>query len=141
MPLSDGSEVGEGETVYALGFPMSDVLGDRLKVSEGIVNSIAGIEDDPTMFQISIPIQPGNSGGPLITSRGVVVGVVTSSINQRYMLAKTNNLAQNVNFAVKASLLLNLKNLIASKAPVSSRELGEVDRSAKDIMAKYRDGL
>jgi S1-C subfamily serine protease len=120
---------------------MSGVLGDRVKISEGIVNSIAGIDNDPTMFQISIPIQPGNSGGPLITKQGFAVGVVTSRLNQHFLLETQNTFVENVNFAVKTSLLLNLKSLIPSYSPVSPTVIGQEDLNAKGVMATYKDAV
>ena len=108
MPVGSVRDVKEGTSVYTVGYPMPSELGSRAKISEGIVNSQTGIEDDIRMFQMSVPIQPGNSGGPLLNSQGQVVGVVTSTLNNRYFLVKKGVVPQNVNFAVKINYALPL---------------------------------
>ena len=64
------------------------------------------------MFQIDIPIQPGNSGGPMLNKEGEVVGVITSTLNQIITLRESGSLPQNVNFAVKSDYILTLVNNI-----------------------------
>ena len=64
------------------------------------------------MFQIDIPIQPGNSGGPMLNKEGEVVGVITSTLNQIITLRESGSLPQNVNFAVKSDYILPLVNNI-----------------------------
>lgn len=53
-----------------MGFPQVDIQGIEPKLTDGIVSSLSGIRDEPTSFQITNPIQPGNSGGPLFTEDG-----------------------------------------------------------------------
>jgi S1-C subfamily serine protease len=112
LPLGNAELVRAGDRVYTLGFPLSGLLGSRMSVGEGLVNSTVGIQDDPRLFQISIPVQPGNSGGPLLDRRGQVVGIVTSTLNNRYLFERTGALPQNVNFAVKVSYLRNILSLV-----------------------------
>lgn len=98
-----------GDDVFTLGFPISALLGKEVKYSEGVINSLSGIQGDATFFQISVPIQPGNSGGPLINEDGNVVGIVTATAAVEAFYKATGSLPQNVNWAVKgayASLLL-----------------------------------
>jgi len=97
-----------GGVVTTLGFPLSSVLGQSIKVSSGSVSSLSGLEDDPRLLQISNPIQPGNSGGPLFNKDGRVVGIVVSSLNAKYFYERVSILPQNVNFAVKADYLRTL---------------------------------
>jgi S1-C subfamily serine protease len=66
-----------GEDVYAIGYPLLGDLGG-LTVTDGIVSSLAGPPDSPQFIQISTPIQPGNSGGPLVDQYGTIAGVVTA---------------------------------------------------------------
>ena len=101
--------------LYTIGFPMSSVLGTNHKISEGIINSLTGMHDDPTRFQISIPIQHGNSGGPLITNDGRVIGITSASLNTAYFIQKTGSAPQNVNFAVKADYILPIVDLSGAK--------------------------
>ena len=67
-----------------------------------MINSLSGIQGDATFFQISAPIQPGNSGGPLIDRHGNVIGIVTATATVSAFLRETGTLPQNVNWAVKA---------------------------------------
>jgi S1-C subfamily serine protease len=87
-----------GETVVVLGYPLAKFLGSSLRVTAGIVSSLAGVQDEPGSIQISAPIQPGNSGGPVVGGNGEVVGVVTKRLDVRLG-------AENVNFAVNAQQL------------------------------------
>ena len=59
-----------GEEIYTLGYPMSSIMGEEIKYTQGVVSSKTGIQGDVTVYQISAPIQPGNSGGPLIDKEG-----------------------------------------------------------------------
>ena len=78
LGLSSAGEVGYASEVTAAGFPDPTVLGISPKISKGIVNALSGVRDDPRFLQVSAPVQPGNSGGPLRSSSGRVVGVVAA---------------------------------------------------------------
>ena len=88
-------EVKTGQSVTALGFPLTDVLGIGIKVTTGIISSMTGFEGDNTNMQFSAAIQPGNSGGPLVDQFNRLVGVTTSTL--------VGEDVQNINFAVKAA--------------------------------------
>ena len=80
-----------------------------------MVNTLAGLGNDTPFMQISAPVQPGNSGGPLLDQAGNVVGVVTAKMNAVKMAKHTGDISQNVNFARKASLvrdLLEVKGIV-----------------------------
>lgn len=94
-----------GEAVMAAGFPLSGLLSSDLIVTDGIVNSLAGLGNSTSHLQISAPIQPGNSGGPVIDRGGHVVGVVVSKLNAAASMALTGDLPQNVNFAIKPEIV------------------------------------
>ena len=66
---------------------------------------MAGIGDDFRFLQISAPVQPGNSGGPLLDASGNVIGVVTAKLNALRIAKSTGDVPQNVNFAVKSSVI------------------------------------
>jgi S1-C subfamily serine protease len=94
-----------GEPVAAFGFPLSSMLASSGNFTLGDVTALAGIGDDTRYLQISAPVQPGSSGGPLLDERGNLVGVVTSKLNALKTAALTGDFPQNVNFAIKASAL------------------------------------
>lgn len=93
-----------GEDVAAFGYPLADVLSDSVKVTTGNINSLTGMESDTRYLQISTPIQPGNSGGPLVDQSGALLGVNTAQLGINFAGA-TGVLPQNVNFAIRASVL------------------------------------
>ncbi len=97
-----------GARVFTVGFPVPGVLGQEPKVSDGVVSANTGIRDDASFMQISIPIQPGNSGGPVVTEQGALVGVVSSSAAISPFIERTGTLPQNVNWAVHSSLAVIL---------------------------------
>jgi len=94
-----------GEDVTVAGFPLAGLLSSDLIVTSGQVNSLAGLRNDPSTLQISAPVQPGNSGGPLLDRSGAVVGVVVSKLNVERLAKLTGDMAQNVNFAIKPEVL------------------------------------
>ena len=89
-------DVGTG--VFALGYPMSNILGEEIKVTDGIISPKTGYKGDVVTYQISAPIQAGNSGGPLFDKLGNIVGITNAGIPD----------AQNVGYAIKTSYLKNL---------------------------------
>ena len=87
-----------GSDIFVLGYPLRSSMGDEIKLTNGIISSRSGFQGDITSYQITAPIQPGNSGAPLFDSRGNVIGIITSVHLE----------AQNVSYAVKASYLMKL---------------------------------
>ncbi len=108
VPIGESSTVKRGAAVLVGGFPQVMVQGMEPKITDGIVSALTGIMDDATVFQISNPIQPGNSGGPLFTLDGNVIGIVSAKLSDKVMLKEFDSIPQNVNFAVKSSYLLDL---------------------------------
>lgn len=107
FPVKASRGVRLGETVATLGFPNPGLQGISPKLTKGETSSLSGAQDDPRHFQISLPVQPGNSGGALVDASGNVVGLVVAKLSQRAALATTGTLAENVNYAVKSSFLLS----------------------------------
>jgi S1-C subfamily serine protease len=79
------------------------VQGIEPKFTDGVISSLTGVKDEPNNFQISVAIQPGNSGGPLISNQGNVVGIVASKLNAEAMLRRGGTSPENVNYAVKSN--------------------------------------
>jgi len=93
-----------GEQVEAFGFPFSGLLSSGGNFTLGNVTALTGLRDDSRILQISAPVQPGNSGGPLLDEAGRVVGVVVSKLNAIKVAIATEDMPQNVNFAIKANV-------------------------------------
>ena len=93
-----------GETVAAAGYPLKGLLASGPILSTGTVNALGGIRNDATRIQISVPVQPGNSGGPLVDRNGYVVGVVVAKLDAVRVAQITGDIPQNINFAIKAEL-------------------------------------
>jgi S1-C subfamily serine protease len=96
-----------GENVEAFGYPLTQILATTGNFTTGNVTALAGIGDDSRYIQISTPVQPGNSGGPLLDEDGNLVGIVTSKLNVINALKNVGDIPQNVNFAIKASVAAN----------------------------------
>lgn len=87
-----------GEEVFVLGYPLTSTMGEEIKLTTGVISSKTGFQGDVSIYQISAPIQPGNSGGPLFDSKGNVIGIVSAK----------HKGAENVGYAIKTSYLRNL---------------------------------
>ncbi|HEY0879463.1 MAG TPA: serine protease [Zeimonas sp.] len=91
----------QGEPVLTYGYPLQGVLSSSGQLGAGMVSALAGLRDHPGHLQIDVPVQPGNSGGPLLDRRGLVVGVVVAKLNALRVAQMTGDIPQNINFAVK----------------------------------------
>jgi serine protease Do len=98
-----GAELRRGEGVVTYGFPLAGLLGSGPTLTTGEVSALSGLRDIQSQYQISAPVQAGNSGGPLFDLSGLVVGVVTSKLNAQRIAQTTGDIPQNVNFAVKSN--------------------------------------
>ena len=109
ITLGDSTSVKTGDRVFTYGFPLVDLLGHQEpRYSEGFINSLSGMSNDPRLFQVSIPIQPGNSGGPIFNEKGELIGIATSSIDSVQTQKVFGATPQNVNFAIKSSYINSL---------------------------------
>ncbi|MBR4198642.1 MAG: trypsin-like peptidase domain-containing protein [Bacteroidales bacterium] len=84
-----------GEDVFVLGYPLTQTMGYEIKLTNGIVSSLTGFKGDVSLYQMTAPIQPGNSGGPMFDKNGNVIGIVVSSHAN----------AENVEYAIKTAYL------------------------------------
>jgi TPR repeat protein/S1-C subfamily serine protease len=106
-----------GSKVFTIGYPHPDIMGTKPKLTEGIVNALSGYMDDPRILQISVPVQSGNSGGPLLNMSGEVIGIVTAKLSAVKMFNWTGDLPQNVNYAVKSTYIAALLDSVKKIAP------------------------
>jgi S1-C subfamily serine protease len=142
LPLAVSNSVNLGESVFTIGFPNPGVQGLQVKVTRGEISSLAGIQDDPTQYQVSAPAQPGNSGGALVDEYGNVAGIVVARLSDEAALATSGMLAQNVNYAIKSyyangvlQQASDLTGKLKSPHPSSERRLEDVVREAQDATA------
>ncbi len=121
-----------GEGVVTYGFPLSGLLSSGPTLTTGEISALAGLADNPTHYQMSAPVQPGNSGGPVLDMGGNVVGVVVSKLNAGRIAARTGDIPQNVNFAVKGTEALEFlrTNRVTPRldqaTPRGAAEVGEI---------------
>lgn len=92
-----------GDAVVAFGFPLPDLLSSEGNVATGILSATSGLQDDVRFVQISAPVQPGNSGGPLLDQSGHVIGVVVAKLDTLRVARAIGDIPQNVNFAIRWS--------------------------------------
>jgi S1-C subfamily serine protease len=105
-----------GSNVFALGYPLLNLMGNEIKFTDGKISSKTGIRGDITSYQISVPIQPGNSGGPLFDFDGNLIGITSSGINRKL------DITENVNYAIKSSYLKNLIDVLDYKLSLPNDE-------------------
>ena len=128
LHLADSSKVEMGDKVFTLGYPYSEVLGKQVRYTEGTISSLCGVRDDPRKFQISVPIQPGNSGGPLFNKECEVIGIVSSSLEGEITQQRIKIRLQNVNFAIKSAYI---KKLLSNLPDIGSVLVQPTDSSFK----------
>jgi S1-C subfamily serine protease len=116
-----------GDSAYAVGYPLVFELGG-IKITDGIVSGLSGLGGDETRLQLSVPLQPGNSGGPVLDESGLVIGVVSSKYAGEI---EEGVYAENVSFAIipeAAGAFLHHNHV----EPTVLRS--DVERKARDIM-------
>lgn len=99
------ADASPGTRVFAVGYPHPDIMGVEPKLTDGIVSAVTGLRDDVRLLQITVPVQAGNSGGPLMNMRGEVVGIVVAKLNAAAVFKWTGDLPENVNYAIKTAYL------------------------------------
>lgn len=136
LPYGISETADIGEKSFTIGYPLNDVMGTNYKVADGIISAKTGIADDIRYYQITIPIQPGNSGGPLFNSQGNIIGITSAKLNSKAVGVQV----ENVNYAIKAAYLLNLINMVpnieipASTNQLAAKELKEQIKILKDYV-------
>ncbi len=108
VPIAPSKEARAGTSVFTVGFPNIQIQGFDPKLTKGEISSQTGFQDDPRQWQISVPIQPGNSGGPLCDENGNLIGIVEATLDPLIMAKVAGEIPQNVNYAVKSSYILPL---------------------------------
>lgn len=105
-------------------------MGKEVKLTDGIISSSTGYKGDEAMYQISAPIQPGNSGGPLFNEDGDVIGVVCAKHAE----------AENANYAIKISYLYSMLDAsgcnleMANNNSIHGKKLSSKVKKIKDFV-------
>jgi uncharacterized protein len=135
VAFREGKPVRAGDAVVALGYPLSGLLATTANHSVGNVSALAGLGDDSRFLQISAPVQPGNSGGPLLDASGHLIGIVTGKLDAIRVARFTGDVPQNVNFALKAEVartFLDSKDIAyqtaRSEKQLFPADVGEIGR-------------
>lgn len=137
LPVPMTASVSRADEVFTLGYPAIMIQGQAQKATFGRVNALSGMQDDPRFLQIDVPIQPGNSGGPLINDAGEVVGIVTMTLNALVAAETLGTLPQNVNYAVKSDFIIPLLRSVPGWTPPTTMK--RVDLS--QLVARYEQSV
>lgn len=106
IPLSGHSTLTTSDEVLALGYPLNTRQVQEQKMTFGRITSLSGVKGEERMMQIDVPLQPGNSGGPLLNKKGVAIGVIVTN-NEEILLSRAGgSLPPNINLAVKIDYIL-----------------------------------
>jgi S1-C subfamily serine protease len=111
-------QIDVGSNVWTVGYPLRESMGDEIKLVNGIISSKSGFKGDITSYQSTVPVHPGNSGGPLFNQNGEVVGIITARHSE----------SGNIAYAIKSSYVLNLIEVLSlelSDNPIKPRTLGK----------------
>ncbi|WP_396162346.1 trypsin-like peptidase domain-containing protein [Flavobacterium sp.] len=115
-----------GSNVFTLGYPLAYVIGENVKYTSGNISSNCGMYNDITSYQMTVPVQPGNSGGPLFDTNGNIVGVVVAQLNKELYGS------ENVNYAIKSNIVKNIvdmvPNLTLKKRNTKMNKLTQVEK-------------
>ena len=131
IPYGVSSKMADvGESIFVLGYPLTQTMGDEIKLTDGLISSRTGFQGDIANYQMSAPVQPGNSGGPMFDSKGNVIGIVCAH----------HAGAENAGYAIKISYLklliesADLKITLPSNNTVSTLSLPEKVKRVKNFV-------
>lgn len=131
LPYSVKSPTSDvGESCYALGYPMISTMGTEIKLTTGVISSRSGFQGDVSTYQVSVPVQPGNSGGPLFNYKGELIGIINAK----------HKGAENVSYAIKTTYVRNLiesftnDNLFNTNSTIRNYDLPNQVKSIKPFV-------
>jgi TPR repeat protein len=136
LPIVSSSTAKTGDAAFTMGYPQIGLQGTEPKFTEGSISSLSGLTNNQKYFQISIPVQPGNSGGPLVNDKGEVIGIIIAKLNDVASFLITGSLPQNVNYALKSSFVLPFIESVPGLLEKIATSGSAKDRSAAIETAK-----
>jgi len=139
LPVAPSRRVRLGQGVATIGFPNVRIQGFSPKVTRGEISSLNGAGDDPRCWQISAPVQPGNSGGPLLDESGNLIGIIVSKLGAK-AAAATGDTPQNVNYAVKSAYVLALLEPYLNSDAPEPNQAGS-SQKFEDMVAKAQQSV
>ena len=137
MKLRAGQGIRLAEKILVAGYPLNGFVTSDVNVTTGSVSALSGPNQDRRLFQLTAPVQPGNSGGPVLDDAGRLVGVVVSKLDAIYVASETGSLPENVNFAVALGTVqsfldaYNVKYETLSNSPtLDQRDVADIASNA-----------
>jgi len=121
------TSVAVGSEVFTLGYPLSLALGKEVKFTDGKVSSKTGFQGDLCCYQVSVPVQPGSSGGPLFDENGSLVGIISSKISN----------AENIAYATKSIYLTNLLESVSEPIEIGTDDENSARIRTTDLVKTY----
>ena len=121
----------KGKSVFALGYPLTNILGNEIKFTDGKISSLTGFKGNVSLYQTNTPLQPGNSGGPLFDYEGNLIGINSSGIKK--------DIAEDVSYSIKSIYLKTLSEAMSTKIdlPKSKRIKYMSLEDQIEILSKY----
>jgi len=138
LPVAASRTMKLGSTLTTVGFPNIGLQGFAPKFARRKIGPPSGPQDDARYFQISVPVQPGNSGGALVDERGNVVGVLSAMLSMKAALATSGTFSQNVSYAVKSSFLLGFLKSVPEIA-AKLKEPNAKDMKFDDVVEQAKE--
>lgn len=141
LPIARSNIALKGERVFTLGFPNIETQGLESKLTDGIISSLTGFQGEPNRFQISVPIQPGSSGGPLINARGQAIGVIVAKLGATASTNASALIPENVSYAIKSNYLIELISNNRGITENLSKHGSEAKSNLSDLVEKIEPSV
>lgn len=127
----------QGDEINAIGYPLHGLLARGAQITSGNLSALAGMQNDSRFIQISAPVQPGNSGGPLVDASGNVVGVIVSKLNAVAIASMNGDIPQNINFAISPMVLKGFLEANNVKYKIGSSNKNLSTANVMSIATRY----
>ncbi len=135
--MAPSQSVRLAQSVFTIGFPNTDVQGLSPKVTRGDISSLSGLRDSPRHWQISAPVQPGNSGGPLFDTSGGVIGMVVSTLTA----TSSGSIPQNVNYALKGDFIRSALKADLPDEPLADPSHAGSSENLESVVSKVQNSI